>query len=213
MENKLENEEWMSGTPEGYFDSLSERIRQSVFLDDLRAKVADGGFITPDNYFEALPEVIHGNSFLEQLKGSSPVETAGFITPEGYFSGLSSRIVAQAHDDNDDLNEVTMAVQAPSKHAVKIVRLWHSSFLKYASAACFILLSAAGLYFYQQKPEPVVNYAELANEQMLYDIDEHVIIEHIQAASMEEEQPVVATADLENYILTNYSQNDIASDL
>jgi len=211
MENKLENEEWMSGAPEGYFDSLSERIRQSVFLDALRDKVAEGGFITPDNYFESLPGVINGNLFLEQLKGSGSVETAGFITPEGYFSSLSSRIVAQVQ--NVDLDEAAMAVQAPSKHADKIVRLWHSSFLKYASAACFILLSAAGLYFYQQKTEPVVNYAELANEQMLYDIDEHVIIEHIQAASMEEEQPVVAAADLENYILTNYSQNDIASDL
>lgn len=230
MENKLANEEWMGDAPEGYFDSLSERIRQSVFLEELRSKVAEGGFTTPENYFDELPEVIQGNVFVERLKGTEAVERAGFSVPEGYFEQLQSKIALQAASEialqtdsktapwnasNPNIGDQMASDQfmKTADEPVKTVKLWGSGFLKYASAACFILLSAAGLYFYQQKPEEVINYAELANEQMLYDIDEHVIIEHIQSASMEEQAPAVENAELENYILTNYSQDDIASDL
>ncbi len=155
------------------------------------------GFTTPDNYFAGLTERINARVFMEQMKSTAPAN-GGFRVPAGYFEDLTSAILAKTTNEN----------ALPQR---KIVRLWHSKLLKYASAACFLLIAGSGLYFnIQQQP---VNYADLAAEQMLYDIDEQVIIEHIEANQATQPKSSAADAELENYILNNYSQNDLVTGL
>lgn len=155
------------------------------------------GFTTPENYFAELTERINAKIFIEQMKATAP-ENNGYMVPEGYFENLTSAILAKTTNEN----------ALPQR---KIVRLWHSKLLKYASAACFLLIAGTGLYFnIQQQP---VNYADLTAEQMLYDIDEQVIIEHIEANQATHPKSSAADAELENYILNNYSQNDLVTGL
>ncbi|MNR13260.1 hypothetical protein D3C85_1296550 [compost metagenome] len=136
---------------------------------------------------------------LEKLK--EQVSNEGYTVPRDYFNQLQDKISAKTILENSEKKEA------------KIVRLWHSKLVKYASAACFLLITAAGIYFYPATPAQQSLSADMANEQMLYDIDESTIIEHIESNNLKAENPAVADADLENYILSNYSQNDIASDL
>ena len=158
------------------------------------------GFKTPENYFAELTERINSAVFIEQMKAKSSAD-AGFTLPDNYFEKLISVVLAKT------VNE------APVKEG-KIVKLWHSKLIKYTSAACFLLIAGAGLYFnnqqYQAQP---VDYTELAGEQMLYDIDEAVIIEHIEASQSSQSKASADDAELENYILNNYSQNDLVTGL
>lgn len=155
------------------------------------------GFTTPENYFTGLTERINARVFMDQLKTAVPAN-GGYSVPEGYFEKLNQAILSKTADEH--------TLPQP-----KIVRLWHSKLLKYASAACFLLIAGAGLFFnMQQKP---INYADLAAEQMLYDIDEQVIIEHIEASQAKQSKASAGDAELENYILNNYSQNDLVTSL
>ena len=157
------------------------------------------GFTIPENYFAGLTERINARVFLEQIKDNDAAD-GGYIVPTGYFEDLTSAILSKTTNEN-------------GRSEKKVVKLWHSKMLKYASAACFLLIAGAGLYFNTQSDQKqVVNYTEMTSEQMLYDIDEEVIIQHIEA-----NQAVPATsasdAELENYILNNYSQNDLVTGL
>ncbi|SHF82790.1 hypothetical protein SAMN04488522_103802 [Pedobacter caeni] len=213
MEKDLENSDWMNeapylaglgakspfALPEGYFEQLPEQIHQAIYLDKLKAGLPESGFNTPEGYFEGLATGIQAKLAIEKLKEQVPNE--GYTVPADYFNQLQSKISDRITQENTGRRET------------KIVRLWHSKLLKYASAACFILITAAGIYFYPGTPAQQALSADMANEQLLYDIDESTIIEHIESNSLKRENPAVADADLENYILSNYSQNDIASDL
>jgi hypothetical protein len=208
MENDLENSDWKNeapylaglgvkspfAVPEGYFEQLPERIHQAIYLENLRAELPEDGFKIPVNYFDELNTEIEAKLAAGRLKEMVP--NNGFAVPGDYFNQLQTKIAEKTKNKE-----------------TKIVRLWHSKLLKYASAACFVLISATGIYFYPGNSSRQAASAELANEQMLYDIDENTIIEHIQSNSLKAESPAVADSDLENYILSNYSQNDIASDL
>jgi len=120
-----------------------------------------------------------------------------FETPVNYFAQLQDAVIAQ-----------TSGVKKPSK----IVRLWNSNVLKYASAACFLIVAGLGIYFNTNSVTPAPINNELAAEQMLFDIDEDVIIEHIEASALHDSQVSKTDAALENYILTNYSSNELTTD-
>ena len=198
MENNLENipKKNPFSVPDGYFDESKSRIENAVFMDRLKSRTTETGFTVPDNYFEELPQQIAAEISLSNLKDRT--KTSGFSTPVNYFEKLQSNITA-----------VTSEKKEP-----RILKLWHSSLMKYASAACFVLLSATGMYFYQhQSSAQQTAYSDLATEQMLYDIDEDVIIDHIKDSNLQAAKPAVTDVALENYILSNYSQNDIATDL
>lgn len=153
------------------------------------------GFTVPQNYFEDLSANIKSSIFADQLKAVSPNE--GFGIPQGYFDQLQANIIQQTVD----------------KPEPKILRLWHSNLLKYASAACFLIVAGAGIYFNQGQVASPVSAADLATEQMLFDIDEDVIIEHIEAHYTEPTPSTKSDAALESYILSNYSQNELTSEL
>ena len=219
MKTDLENNEWKAEAPylaslpvknpfivpEHYFDTLPEAITGTVYTNELKQVIPAPGYTVPDHYFSSLKDRI-----LTQTSEESDTEetlkrlpsSEGFSTPDQYFQKLQSKILAQ-----------TVEVAAPVLKQSKIVRLWHSGLLKYASAACFVLVAAFGFYLNKQtyKPE-AATAAEIANEQMLYDIDEQDIIDHVEGNVADAPKNTATNAELETYILNNYSQTDLSSE-
>ncbi|MFI5450614.1 hypothetical protein ACHMWN_00480 [Pedobacter sp. UC225_61] len=180
--------------PDKYFNDLTTRINQSVFVDGLMQK-ENQGFTIPQNYFEDLSIQIESRIAVEQL--NALVKNDGFKTPVNYFDKLNADILSKT---------------SGTAQKTKVVRLWQTDFMKYASAACFILITASGLYFNQQSTLKEDRKVELANEQLLYDIDESVIIDHIQ----ESQAPTTISAsdtEMENYILNHFSSSDLSNNL
>lgn len=180
--------------PDQYFDDLQSRIHQSVFIDGLMQKDHQG-FTVPNGYFEELGTNINAKIALDKFK--MPVNTDGFKTPDHYFDNLNAKILSK-----------TSALK-PER---KVFKLWNSDLMRYAAAACFILITASGLYLNQLQTLKENRNTEIASEQVLYDIDESVIIEHlIESQSLTSVSP--SDTELENYILSHYSTNDLANDL
>jgi hypothetical protein len=148
-------------------------------------------FSVPQNYFEELSASIEAKVSVENLRSLSGED--GFSVPAGYFDQMRTEVLAKA--------------KSPSK----VLKLWRSNILKYASAACFVLVAGLGVYF-NQEPQQAVNYADIANEQMLFDIDEDVIIEHIQGVDVANQPLSSDQSDLENYILNNFSTTELTTE-
>ena len=219
MKHDVENDEWKTeapnlaslpsenpfGVPENYFNSLSDTINTTVYAEKLKDAIPASGFTVPEQYFSTLKARIvieTGLGILQHLP-----EKDGNSIPDGYFQHLQSKILARTTAETEEVKPEVMPVQEKSK----IIRLWHSDLLKYASAACFILVTAFGLYLNQQKFTQETNVSDIANEQMLYDIDEQDIIEHIERNAPVVQQKTPTHQELETYILNNYSQNDLSS--
>ena len=150
------------------------------------------GFFVPQNYFEELSASIEAKRATQNLQAITTDDA--FTVPAGYFDQMRADILVQT--------------KSPSK----ILRLWRSNVLKYASAACFVLVAGLGVYFNQEQPKKVNNYADLATDQMLFDIDEDVIIEHIQGNDITTQQVSADQSDLESYILTNFSSSELTAE-
>lgn len=186
--------------PNNYFDSVEEIVHSNIFLDGLKEKANNRDFAVPQDYFEDLTERIETNIRLTEL----PKAANTFAVPENYFDTLQNRISDR------------IAAEAPQKVA-KIVPLWRRSLVKYASAACFVLIASFGAYFYQNTssiPVAQTQPADLSSEQMLYDIDESTIIEHLEAQNTTASKTTSASdTEMENYILSNFSSSDLTHEL
>lgn len=228
MKTDIENNEWKElapylaslqkenpfSVPEQYFDKLSDQIKTSVYAAELKKVIPASGFFVPDQYFNSLKDrILAETAELPAL----PLQS-GFSTPDLYFQKLQAKILARTVESEVNAETVALpvagpaqdvAVEAPMRTTTKITRLWHSDLLKYASAACFILVSAFGFYLNQQNFQRETGAAEIANEQMLYDMDEQDIIDHIQSTTVN--QHTVSDTELETYLLNNYSQNELSS--
>jgi len=218
MNENLENNDWINdaptlaamgkrnpfSVPAGYFDNCEEAVFSHVFLEGLKQKTKDNSFIVPENYFEELTEMIETRIAFEQ----TVQPTNKFAVPENYFETLQSRITSRIEAEHS------------IKKEAKIIPLWRRSFVKYASAACFLLISSFGVYFYQNSESanvvsvPQIQSADLANDQILYDIDETTIIDHLEAQNTSNIKTTSASdTEVENYILSNYSSIDLAQEL
>lgn len=182
--------------PDKYFNDLQTRINQSVFVADLMQK-ENQGFTVPQNYFEDLGKQIESRIAIDQI--NTLVKNDGFKTPANYFDKLQADILSK-----------TTATKAPK---TKVFRLWQTDLMKYASAACFILLAASGLYLNEQHSLKQIQKTEFADEQMLYDIDENVIFEHLQQNQTVTTSNSASETEMENYILDNFSTNDLSNNL
>ncbi len=208
MSNKDENMEWKDEAvflaslsnstpyrvPEKYFDDLSSRINQSIFVSELEQK-EDQGFAVPSLYFEELGNQIESRIAADHI--GTLVVNDGFKVPDQYFDRLEASILAKT------------SAKLPKP---KVSKLWHSDFIRYASAACFVIIAGSGLYFSQLSATKQSRTSELANEQMLYDIDESVIIEHIKESQTASASPA-SDQEMEKYILDNYSSSDLSNNL
>jgi hypothetical protein len=219
MDNNLENNEWMDeapflaklprtnpfNTPPGYFEGLQDEINTARYLDKLKEKAGEFAMAVPQGYFEQSRESILSRIAEEDLK--SRVQDGGFSVPEGYFADLNSRILSQ------------VTPESSRKEKGKIFKLWHSKAMKYSTAACILIISAIGLYVNQQQPSSpaptsIQSVKASTEEQTLFDIDEEVILDQMDADQSQHTASTTASeSEMEDYILNNYSQNDIASNL
>lgn len=215
MDNNLEHNEWMDeaphlarlpkvnpfAVPDQYFEGLSDRISAAVFVDELKSKAGVFNAEAPEDYFENLPAEINTRIVLESL---NLTKQDGYAVPEGYFEKLQASIVNKVDEEQ--------AAQP------KVKKLWTTGVAKYAVAASLVLVSAFALYFNQDKlfgtGDPVTTTAAVAEDSSLWDIDEDVIIDQMETGSTEKVTNTSATsAELEDYILSHYTQNEIASNL
>lgn len=181
--------------PDNYFNDLTSQLNSVACLNGLTQK-DDYGFVVPTNYFEELSAQIKSRIALEQLKLTHSAN--GFNTPTNYFDKLQASILDQTVN---------------AKPAPKTIRFWSSDMMRYAAAACFILLTASGLYLNQQSElKSQTQTTELTSDVMLYDIDESVIIEHLKE-SQTATNSSASQAEMESYILNNYSANDLTNNL
>lgn len=179
--------------PDTYFMELNEQLNRRLKLENL-ASSEKTGFTVPNEYFNELSSQLHSRMKLEEIQTKDSKN--GFSTPEAYFETLQAKILAKTGD-----------VKAP----VKVRSLWNSSWLRYAAAACFIVITASGLYFNQEiKMQNQLQDAQVSNDMMLYNIDERVIIEHLQE-SQTASNSTASQAEMESYILDHYSANDLSA--
>jgi hypothetical protein len=218
MDNQLENNEWMNQAPhlaklprtnpftvpEEYFETLPAHINSAIYFDKLKDLEAGLNIPVPAGYFEQSKQNIYSRIAEENIKGL--VQEDGFTVPEGYFTNLNSRITAQ----------LTLPEQ---QKRTKVFKLWHSRAMKYATAACIVIISSVGIYMNYQGNDRNVSKAAITTvasgeEQDLFDIDEQAVIDQIQTENSGQAANTTATqSEMEDYILNNYSQNDIASNL
>ncbi|WP_208529800.1 hypothetical protein [Pedobacter alluvionis] len=215
MNENRENNDWMNeapalaamgkrnpfSVPDGYFENSDEAIFSAVFLDGLKQKTSKNNFEVPSHYFENLTEQIQTRIALSEM----PKAENSFTVPENYFDKLQSRVTDR------------IAASEPKKEA-KVIPLWRRNIVKYASAACFLLMASFSIYFYQNSTNTVqqVQSAETVNEQMLYDIDESTIIDHLETQNITSSNIKTTSAsdtEMENYILSNFSSSDLSQEL
>lgn len=177
-------------------------MEENLEYRDWMKGIKETGFTTPSNYFEELNDRIRVKMAAERLRTAVPRD--GYSVPPNYFEHLQSKILAK-----------TTSKPAALKQQTKIARLWRSNVVKYASAACFVIIAGMSVYFNtnEQRATPNNNYSDAATEQMLFDIDEEVIIEHIEANYENQQKTNAKEMALENYILNNYTQNDLTTNL
>lgn len=216
MNENIENNDWMNeapalaamgkrnpfSIPDGYFENCDEAIISAVFLNGLKQKTSNNNFEVPQHYFEDLTERIQTRIALAEM----PKAGQAFAVPENYFDTLQHRIADR------------IAASEPKKET-KIIPLWRPRIVKYASVACFLLMASFGVYFYQNGSTAAVQQtqsAEAINEQLLYDIDESTIIDHLEAQNTTSSNIKTTSAsdtEMENYILSNFSSNDLSQEL
>ena len=177
-------------TPSNYFDELTGRINQSVFVSNL-AKTEGDGFTTPPHYFETLKDEITAQINLGDYHAK---DGEGYKIPSGYFEELTKKIEAKT------------VVQK------KAVKLWSQPLFKYAVAACLVVASSTSWLGYQKYQSTQINKVELAKDQTLYDIDESVITEYI-LENQQAKTSSATTVEMENYILDNFSTRDLSNNL
>lgn len=175
--------------PSNYFEGLEERINQSVFMSSLQ-KSEHSGFNVPENYFYELEGPINSKITLAQFTE----ETSGFKVPDGYFDKLQQ------------------SIEAKTIGSTKTVKLWHKPLFKYAVAASLVIVSTTGWFANQQYQNQQLRKTELAKEQLLYDIDESVILEYVQE-SQNVKTANVTDDEMESYILSNFSTSDLSNNL
>lgn len=241
MKHDIEDNEWKQeapylaslekenpfGVPQEYLNTLPELIHGAIYVYELKEATPMSGFIVPDQYFNILQDSIFAEATGNGLQNLPKAE--GFHIPDLYFQKLQANILAKTvssdfstkaieQDQHVQLVEAdffakTIVNTTSEKHEPKLIRLWHNDLVKYASAACFILVTAFGLYLNQQNYTTESRNADLVSEQTIYDLNEQDIIDHIEGNNVDVSNDNTANADLETYILNNYSQSDLSSAL
>ncbi|GAC1301870.1 MAG: hypothetical protein NVSMB24_05460 [Mucilaginibacter sp.] len=179
MKSDIENRDWLNDyaalkqispanpftVPAGYFDDLADRIVSYKNLTELKDGIGEGGFKVPENYFDELNGNIQSRIAIDRAIDS---ENTGFSVPEGYFDELElnikSRIfVEQAMSDQqehftvpagyfDELSknilDKTVNVRATDRRGV-IRKMFATTAIKYATAACFALIIGGGVLIMQ----------------------------------------------------------------
>ncbi len=122
--------------PDNYFQNLSEQVINQARLD---AAVRHGqAFETPEGYFESLEDQVFAELSLAHLKDRLLQQDAGFLVPPAYFEESQKSIL-----------------QSVNKRPVPVAKVLHINFIRYAAAACMLLMTAAGVYMNIQQTNSV----------------------------------------------------------
>jgi hypothetical protein len=156
--------------PEGYFDSLDERILSRIKVEELKNQIPDTGFTVPENYFEKLTGNIQARITVE---GALDKEETAFSVPDGYFEGLSEQIQSRIfveealnaqpegfavpenyfNDLSQNILNKATQLQKEKKKGV-IIKMFSSAAFKYATAACLVLAVGGTLFLSQNNSNP-----------------------------------------------------------
>jgi len=130
VEEIIEEQDAGFTVPAGYFENLSDNLQSRIAVEE--AMEADGGFEVPAGYFENLSSQIQSRVFVEEALSADEA----FSVPDGYFEQLNAKILNQ-----------TVTHEAV-KRKTTIIRLMRSTAVKYATAACFVLIAGASILFW-----------------------------------------------------------------
>jgi hypothetical protein len=154
MSLKQVNENNPFTVPEGYFDSLQERILSNIKVDELKNNLPETGFAVPENYFDDLAENIQARIRIEDALDKG---TEGFAVPGGYFENLHKQIqsrifveealneqpegfaVPQNYFNELSENILNKTIKLQESRKSVVVRMFSSAAFKYATAACLAL--------------------------------------------------------------------------
>lgn len=180
--------------PDGYFETSKLSILSQVQISEFSTE--DQGFKVPEGFFTTESDtIIRKVSYLSDTN-----QFEGFTVPAGYFETLTSKIETRI------IEEAT-----PTK---KILKVWTSQFMKYAAAACFIVVTATALYFNTEEQKYIASPGKeyFFNEEVLYDIDVETIIEHVDYKDASTISTTISNSETEDYLLSNYSSAELISE-
>ena len=194
MTSDIGNKEWLNNSeplkkvnpnnpftvPDGYFNELSERIVGAIRLDDLKQNPQQE-FTVPENYFNELGGHIMSRINIEETLN----QPTGFSTPEGYFEQLSAQIQSRIFVE-EALADTTGALSVPPdyfaqlnknilnktvnqdivKRKTIIRRMYTSPAFKYATAACFVAIVGAGVFFRPSTDPAAKHRSSFLHEQL-----------------------------------------------
>ena len=234
----MENKDWLNDykllkqinpanpftVPEGYFDSLRDRIASYKNLTELNKNDSNGGFTVPENYFDALAGDIQSRIAVEEALNNTE---AGFVVPEGYFDNLQQQInsrilVEEALGGSTEyftvpdgyFNQLNKDILNKTVNRKGVVRkLFASTAVKYATAACFALIIGGGILLNQlSSPADVHKNSFLHKQLSTVPIDEIKNYLQLNEDAGETQQTVVTQgAPVDDKELKNALQNYVDS--
>jgi hypothetical protein len=107
--------------PEGYFNGLNSQILSQITLADIKKEPI---FEVPENYFNQLESQILSQIKIDQFINKND----GFKVSENYFE-----------ESQQTIKSSTLSL----KKSGKII---HLNFIRYAAAACVLLMTSVGIY-------------------------------------------------------------------
>ncbi|TAE35441.1 MAG: hypothetical protein EAY66_08815 [Sphingobacteriales bacterium] len=148
------------------------------------------GFTVPQGYFDNLQGRINSNIFIDNVKTKNT--TSGYITPHLYFDNLAVKLSQVAINNNK------------SHKTAKIIPLYA---LKYAAAACILLVTTFAIYLNSSYPSKTQNQlTNISNEDIeLYlqnetnAADMPLIIENVENTFLPVNQSI-SNQDLNEYL-------------
>lgn len=157
--------------------------------------IKNSGFKTPDNYFEGIEDQVMNKIKLDEMLNNS--NGSGYKTPDNYFDSL----------------EDTIFEQLKPKEETKVISIFRSKYIKYASGIAAMLLLS--LFFFTQVGgeseevdlELVENYIFSEDNIDAYDLAELLTDEDFE--DFEAFSITTSDEDLENYLLENIDIEDI----
>ena len=196
MKSDKENRDWINeylslkqinpanpfSVPAGYFNDLEDRIVSYKNILELKDEKALGGFTIPEGYFEELPVNIQSRIAIEELV---PAANMGLTVPKGYFDELSDKIESRilieealANADEyfsvpagyfDQLNknilDKTVYLDRANRKGV-IRKLFASTAVKYAAAACFALVLGGGVLLIELNSPEYIHQHSFLHQQL-----------------------------------------------
>lgn len=179
--------------PDGYFAEMQQQITSRITVESAIPGDENRGFSVPEGYFATLEDQIISSVKTEEIR--SRADNEGFTVPHDYFESLQESILQKTG--------------ITSKPAEAKVRRLAASWLSYAAAACIMIATGTGLYFYQKSESIDAKLAYIPDEAIVDYLlinsdagDMPVIIDNLN--NTEDIEPAIELSDqeIEQYLET-----------